>query len=210
MQSMRSVVVGGGIAVVASLAILAALSLAQDEQSSKPTDVPATVIAHLPLPQASGSQMLLQRESGKNYLYVQQASKQGFMIVDVTDPELPHVLKRTAESMQATAGTMEMVSPDVAIATSPERKPTTLTSSNHPTQTVRVLDLSNPRNPKTLEEFKGVTSFLPDGGHGLIYLTNNEGLWILRYSKPSFMEPARTKPPCNSESTIQAMPPDCG
>ena len=207
---MRSVVVRGGIAVVTLLAIFAALSLAQDEQSTKPTDVPATVIAHMPLPQASGSQMLLQRESGKNYLYVQQASKQGFMIVDVTDPELPHLLKRTAESMQATAGTMEMVSPDVAIAASPERKPTTLTSSNRPTQTVRVLDLSNPRNPKTLEEFKGVTSFLPDGGHGLIYLTNNEGLWILRYSKPSFMEPAQKKRPCNSESEIQAMPPDCG
>jgi hypothetical protein len=154
--------------------------------------------------------MLLQRDNDKNYLYVQQASKQGFMIVDVTNPELPHLLKRTAESVKATAGTLEMVSPDVAIAAAPEKKPTTLTSSSRPTETVRVLDMSDPRNPRTLEEFNGVTSFLPDGGHGLIYLTNNEGLWILRYSRPSFMEPARTKPPCNSESQIQAMPPDCG
>ncbi len=42
--------------------------------------------------------MLLQRENGKNYLYVQQASKQGFMIVDVSKPEKPNLLKRTAES----------------------------------------------------------------------------------------------------------------
>jgi hypothetical protein len=54
-----------------------------------------------------------------------------------------------------------------------------------------------------------VTSILPDGGHGLIYLTNNEGLWILRYNRPSLLEPAKKKPPCDSESEIMAMPPDC-
>ena len=206
MQIIRSAVVHSGIAVLALFLVCVVPSPAQP----RPTDVPATVIAHLPLPHATGNQMLLQRDNDKNYLYVQQASRQGFMIVDVTNPELPHVLKRTAESVQATAGSLEMVSPDVAIAAAPEKKPTTLTSGNRPTETVRVLDMSDPRNPKTLEEFNGVTSFLPDSGHGLIYLTNNEGLWILRYSKPSFMEPARTKPPCSSGSQIQAMPPECG
>ncbi len=53
------------------------------------------------------------------------------------------------------------------------------------------------------------TSLLPDGGHGLIYLTNNEGLWILRYSRASWLEPAKKKKPCDSEAEIAAMPPDC-
>jgi hypothetical protein len=190
-------------------AILIALASASDQPAPKPTDVPATVIAHLPLPQATGSQMLLQKENTKQYLYVQLATKQGFMIVDVTKPEKPSLLKRTAESNQSTAGNLQMVSPDVAIAEAPEKTPATLTSSNHPTETVRVLDLSDPRNPKTLETFNKVTSILPDGGHGLIYLTNNEGLWILRYNRPSRLEPAKKKPPCDSESEIMAMPPDC-
>jgi hypothetical protein len=190
------------------LAFLVASATAKD-QPPKPTDVPATVVAHLALPQATGSQMLLQKENGRNYLYVQQASKQGFMIVDVTKPEKPNLLKRSAESNQATAGNLEMVSPDVAIASAPERKPTTLTSSNHPTETVRILDLSDPHNPKTLQEFNGVTSLLPDGGHGLIYLTNNEGLWILRYNRPATLAPEKTKNPCTSGSDLQAMPPDC-
>lgn len=185
------------------------LSSASEQPTSKPTDVPATVIAHLPLPQATGSQMLLQKEKGKQYLYVQQAAKQGFMIVDVSKPELPTLLKRTAESNQATAGNLQVVSPDVAIAEAPEKTAATLTSNSHPTETVRVLDLSDPRNPKTLETFNKVTSLLPDGGHGLIYLTNNDGLWILRYNHPSRFEPAKKKPPCTSESEIQAMPPDC-
>ncbi|MGD0416630.1 MAG: hypothetical protein ABSA80_14820 [Terriglobales bacterium] len=191
------------------LLLLVALATASEQPAPKPTEVPATVIAHLALPQATGSQMLLQRENEKHYLYVQQAGKQGFMVVDVTKPEKPSLLKRTAESNQSTAGNLQMVSPDVAIAEAPEKTPATLTSNSHPTETVRVLDLSDPRNPKTLETFNKVTSILPDGGHGLIYLTNNEGLWILRYNRPSLLEPAKKKPPCDSESEIMAMPPDC-
>lgn len=187
---------------------IAGTAAAKDEPL-KPTDVPATVIAHLPLPQATGNQMLLQKENGRNYLYVQQASKQGFMVVDVTKPEKPNLLKRTAETSQATAGNLEMVSPNIAIAEAPEKKPSTLTSSSHPSETVRILDLSDPHNPKTLQEFAGVTSLLPDGGHALIYLTNPDGLWILRYNRPGLLEPAKKKPPCDSNAEIMAMPPDC-
>jgi hypothetical protein len=188
---------------------LPGVALSTEQPAPKPTDVPATVIAHLSLPQATGSQMLLQKENGKQYLYVQQAAKQGFMIVDVSKPEKPSLLKRTAESNQATSGNMEMVSSDVAIAEAPDKTPTTLTSSSRPTETVRVLDLSDPRSPKTLETFTKVTSLLPDGGHSLLYLTNNEGLWILRYNHPSLLEPSKKKPPCDSNSEIMAMPPDC-
>lgn len=208
MASIRSAISPSLLFTLTLLVVTVSPAPAKD-QSPKPTDVPATVVAHLPLPQATGAQMLLQKENGRNYLYVQQASKQGFMIVDVTKPEKPSLLKRTAESSQATAGNLEMVSPDVAIAEAPEKKPTTLTSSNHPTETVRILDLSDPHNPKTLQQFTGVTGLLPDGGHGLIYLTNNQGLWILRYNRPAFLEPAKKKPPCDSNAEIMAMPPDC-
>ncbi len=179
------------------------------EPASKQTDVPAIVIAHLPLPQATGSEMLLQKEEGKQYLYVQQASKQGFMIVEVTKPETPSLLKKTAQQSQQTAGNLEMVSPDVAIAEAPEKTPTTLTSNSHPTETVRLLDLSDPANPKTLETFNGVTSILPDGRRGLIFLTNDQGLWVLRYNRPARLEPEKHKKPCDSNSEIMAMPPDC-
>ncbi|MGD0931117.1 MAG: hypothetical protein ABR902_10740 [Candidatus Korobacteraceae bacterium] len=198
------------VVMVALALLLAALAPAQDESKKKSTDVPATVIAHLPLPQATGSQMFLQKDNGKSYLYVQQASKQGFMIVDVTKPDLPSLLKHSAEVSQATAGSLEMVSPDIAIASAPEKKPSTLTSSKYPTQTIRLLDLSDPRKPTVVEEFNGVTSVLPDGGHNLIYLTNNEGLWILSYRRSALLEPSKHKKPCTSESEIQAMPPDCG
>jgi hypothetical protein len=118
-------------------------------------------------------------------------------------------LKRTAESNQATQGNLQIVSPDVAIAVAPEKTSATVTSSNHATETVRMLDMSDPRNPKTLETFNNVTSLLPDSHRGLIFLTNNEGLWVLRYVRPALLEPAKQKKPCGSEAEIQAMPPDC-
>src|SRR5271169_531724 len=206
MENFRRAVVQSCVLVCS---ILIALASAGEIPAPKPTDVPATIIAHLPLPQATGSQMLLQREHGKQYLYVQQATKQGFMVVDVSKPDKPGLLKRTAESNQATSGNLAIVSPNVAIAEAPEKTPATLTSSNRPTETVRVLDLSDPHNPKTLETFNKVTSILPDGGHGMNYLTNDDGLWILRYNHPSLLEPAKKKPACDSNAEIMAMPPEC-
>ena len=197
------------VCAVILISLFAVHASAKDDPPRKPTDVPATIIAHLTLPLATGNQMLLQRENGKNYLYVQQAAKQGFMVVDVSKPDKPNLLKKTAEPNKATSGNLQMVSPDVAIAAAPDKTPTTLTSSNRPTQTIRVLDLSDPHNPKTLHEFTGVTSVLPDGGHGLIFLTNDEGLWVLRYNRPALLEPSRKKPPCDSNAMLSAMPPDC-
>jgi len=209
MQMFSKGFVRNGFLAVSFLVLPATLLFATDQPAPKPTDVPAIVIAHLVLPQPTGSQMLLQREQGKQYLYVQQASKQGFMIVDVSKPQQPSLLKRTAQENQSTAGNLQMVTPDVAIAEAPEKTPTTLTNSNHPTETVRLLDLSDPANPKTMETFTKVTSLLPDGAHGLIYLTNDQGLWILRYNRSPRLEPAKKKQPCDSESAIMAMPPDC-
>jgi hypothetical protein len=186
-----------------------ALASANDQPAAKPTDVPATVIAHLPLPQATGSEMMLQKEHGKQYLYVQQASKPGYMVVDVSHPDAPALLKRAAGSNQATEGDLTMVTPNVAIAEAPEKTPETLTSAKHLTETVRVLDLSDPKNPKTLDTFTNVTSTLADGRHGLLYVANNDGLWVLRYNHPWLIEPAKAKPACGSESEIQAMPPEC-
>jgi hypothetical protein len=31
----------------------------------------------------------------------------------------------------------------------------------------------------------------------LIFLTNNEGLWVLRYIRPALLEPAKQKKPCS-------------
>ena len=189
-----------------ALALLAGVAMAQatgaQAKAAKPQDVPASVIAHVALPGAAGNQMLLQRRSGKQYLYIQQASKQGFMIVDVSKANRPNVLKETAPVRQATTGDLEMVGPEVALAEAPEKRSAAVNSAPRPAESVRVLDMSNPASPKTLQTFDGVTGILSDSGH--IYLTNNEGLWILKYSQYQ----KRQMPQCDSESVFSPIA-DC-
>jgi hypothetical protein len=176
---------------------------------TKPTEVPARVIAHLPLQEAPGNEMFLQGKGNKQYLFVQKASKQGFTVIDVTKPRLPSLVNRATPSSDATAGKLEMAGPDVGLAEVPDKNSKgVIRSTDNPTETVKILDLSDPAHPKVLQTFTGVTSVLQDPGRGLIYLANNDGLWILNHSKPG-MTPERKKRPCGSEDALAAMPPDC-
>ncbi|MGB7434908.1 MAG: hypothetical protein WBR26_11320 [Candidatus Acidiferrum sp.] len=179
--------------------------------NEKPTEVPAKVIAHLSLEDGPGTQMLLQSKDDKKYLYVQKASKDGFTIVDVTTPQHPTVVRTSAATSSATAGKLEMAGSGLALAVVPDKNAKgVLHNTDNPTQTVNILDMSDPTHPKVIQTFKHVTSILQDPGRGLIFLANNDGLWILNYPKPGILE---TKPKpmkrCGSESAIQAMPPDC-
>lgn len=179
--------------------------------NDRPTEVPAKVIAHLSLEDGPGTQMLLQSKDDKKYLYVQKASKDGFMIVDVTTPQRPTVVKTSAAASNATAGKLEMAGSNLALAVVPDKNAKgVLRNTDNPTQTVNILDMADPTHPKVVQTFKHVTSILQDPGRGLIFLANNQGLWILNYPKPGIFE-TKPKPmkPCNSESAIQAMPPDC-
>jgi len=192
----RPVLLLGAVAVILALA-----TGALAKKPNKPPAPPASVIAHVPLEGAVASQMYLQAQGDKRYLYIDQGTNQGYTVVDITKATQPNIIKR------ATSGKLQVVGSDLALAEAPEQSKT-VARSHTPTESVTVLDTSDPANPKTIQTFQGVTSVLQDSGRGLIFLTNNEGLWILQQTVAR-MRPARKKPPCNSESAISAMPPDC-
>lgn len=196
--------------VIMGLSAAAVLSSAPGGfANNKPTEVPAKVIAHLPLKDAPGSEMLLQNKGDKQYLYVQKASKQGFTVIDVSKPVSPSLVNRSAQSSDATAGKLEIVGPDVGLAEVPDKNSKgVIRNSESPTETVKILDLSDPAHPKVLQTFTGVTGILQDPNRGLIYLTNNDGLWILNHARPG-LTPAKKKRACGSEDAIASMPPDC-
>ena len=198
----------GRVGMIFSAAVTA-ISVPNMLANTKPTEVPAKVIAHLPLQEAPGSEMLLQSKGDKHYLYVQKASKQGFTVIDVTKPAVPSLVSRGAGSNDATAGKLEMAGPDVGLAEIPDKNSKgVIRNTDYPTETVKILDLSDPAHPKVLQTFVGVTSILQDPGRGLIYLANSDGLWILNHSRPG-ITPARKKRECGSEDALAAMPPDC-
>lgn len=198
-----------GPVTIAFAAAAVITSTSRVSANNKPTEVPAKVIAHLALKDAPGSEMLLQNKGDKQYLYVQKSSKQGFTVIDVTKPVRPALVNLGAQSSDATAGKLEIVGPDVGLAEVPDKNSKgVIRNSDNPTETVKILDLSDPAHPKVLQTFTGVTSILQDPSRGLIYLANNDGLWILNHARHG-LTPAKKKRPCGSEDAIASMPPDC-
>jgi len=185
----KATVLNAASAALALLTLFAAMapSAIAKPRPGKFTDQPATVIAHLLMPGAPASQMFVREHGGKQYLYIEQASKEGFTIVDVTKPNEPSVIKRVAWPNEASTGKLQMVGAGLALATAPDGGSGTV-GGGYPTQSVRVLDLRDPANPRALQSFSGVTSILEDDGRNLIYIANNEGLWVLRLKQeqPAF------------------------
>ena len=192
-----SIVRKQAVAVAALLAFCAVITSgasAIHRAAAKPAPQPASVIAHLALPGAAVSQLELQQRGNKQYLYVEQASNEGFAIVDVTKPDQPNVIRNEAWPNQASTGRLQMVSSRLALAEAPD---TATPQTNSSTGTLKVLDLSDPANPRTILTFSGVTSTLADDARSLVYITNSEGLWILKHQ--SEQELASEPHACSSE-----------
>jgi hypothetical protein len=171
-----------GSAALALLTLFAAMAPSAVAKT-RPPELPTTVIAHLLLSEAPASQVFEQEHGGKQYLYIEHASKEGFTIVDVTKPSQPKVIQRVAWPKEASSGELQMVGGGLALSRAPEQESGTMPAEVHPTQSLTVLDLSDPANPRPLESFSGVTGVLADDTRSLIYITNNEGLWILRHKQ---------------------------
>jgi hypothetical protein len=175
----------------------------------------ASVIAHLSLPGAPVSQLLLRPEGSKEYLYIQQAGKEGFTIVDVTQPDRPTVVKDVTLANKNGNEKLEMVGNGLALAETPDSasagstvhelslaKPAATSAAAAPrTESIRVLDLSDPKNPRTLQTFDGVTNVMAEDTRNLIYITNGQGLWILRHN-PNQESKKHGLPLCDSESVF--------
>jgi hypothetical protein len=144
--------------------------------------------------------MLLQQEGRRAYLYVRQASQQGYTVFDVTKPERPRLLNQLSQ------GNLTILDSGLAISETPD------TASSSPSvvdagragsrtpESVRALDVSNPAHPRTVQTFEGVTSIVRDDASSLIYVANGNGIWIL-----SQREVLR-RHLCSSSDAISPMP----
>src|SRR5258708_10891182 len=153
------------------------------DSDSYPSYLPARVIAHLPL-SGGARQMFLQQEDRREYLYVQQPSHQGVTVIDVSKPERPKVVT------QVPLENLTMVGSGLAISETPENSASGRTSlatgnaegprgSGVVLESVRMLDVSDPAHPRTVQNFDGVTSIVQDSARNLIYVANGAAVWIV-------------------------------
>lgn len=150
------------------------------------------VAGHLDLQGMPVKQILQQQQGERGYLFLRRADKNAFAIVDVTDAAKPVLLDRNALP-EPTGGKISLPPSGsaLAIAFVPDRKSGSTAAAsapgaaNLPTETVRLIDLSDPQHPKTVRAFEGVTSGAIDESRKLVFLANNGGLWIVSHREPT-------------------------
>jgi len=160
-----------------------------------------TVVAHLPLDKMHVNQMFVQRHNGKFYLYLRRPTEQSFALVDVTDPGKPVLVSRDAIRETPRSEVQPPAASSVlAFAFTPEGSTAPVAPATLPTETVQLVDMSNPKNVHTVKTFTGVTSEYSEDDRKLVYLVNGEGLWIVSHHL------TRPMPLCTSEDVLTPLP----
>jgi hypothetical protein len=163
------------IAAIAAMVTVSPCFLTNYSRAAAQVDKPGAkdkvvMLAHLPLPGSAVRQIFVQEDKGKQYLLLQQNVH--FTVVDVTDPKNPHIVDRVAGQ-----GKLADVGAGLAISVQSDQAG----QGAVPTQTVRLVDLSDAKHPHTVKTLTGVTGMYSDDGRQLIYVANNEGLWIIKH-----------------------------
>ena len=147
---------------IAAMGIAAAPAAQAGGNSSKNTDAPANLLGHVTLTGGNVTHMLLVKRNGKQYLVLGLDSSAQVAMVDVSDPRRPQKLDSAAPAPGKPATEVRVIADTLTLFGKSE-------SAN-----------SASADPKEIRSLSGVTTFLVDNAHGLIYATNNDGLWIVK------------------------------
>ncbi len=163
------------IVYFAALAVLASGINAKNKKPSAPAAKDEIeVVGHIPLMDGPVTRFLTTQHFISYYLYAEHGTGGKVTLIDVSKTGQPLILGDVSyasgngtDSLTAVAGTAALVTsvPSAAAPLLP--------------QAIRIMDFSDPQNPKIAREFTGVTAMSRDD-RGLTFLANSEGIWILR------------------------------
>jgi hypothetical protein len=184
------------VAVLLLLFAFGATRIPAQMQPPKVLDQPAKVISHLPLEGAAVTGIQVRQREGRQYLFLETARDPGLIVVNITKPKKPVVVKDANLLKNIESGSYQSMGRGLALVT------TSPTPNDPPTpKTIHVLDVSHPGHPRVIQTFDGVTAVASNFDSNLFFFTNSEGLWILRekWTQPPVY-------PCNSSSAINPLP----
>jgi hypothetical protein len=134
------------------------------------------VVGHVPLTDGPVRRFLSTQHYNSYYLYAEHDAGKNLTLIDVTKTNQPSVLADVAYAPNGSAGSLSLVAGTAALVTTEPPNATALPS----VQTIRIMDFSDPQNPKVAREFTGVTAMSRDDRRGLVFVANADGIWILR------------------------------
>jgi hypothetical protein len=163
------------LVLVAGLTMLAPAVNAKNNPSPAPKDE-IEVVGHIPLTDGPVTRFLSTQHYSSYYLYAEHGAGKTVTLIDVTKTSRPSVLTDVSYASNSGSDNLAVVAGTAALVTSEAAAPAPAPAP----QTIRIMDFSDPRNPKVAHEFNGVTAMSRDDRRGLIFVANAEGIWILR------------------------------
>jgi len=157
------------------MTMLASVGAAKNKKPKEDPKDQIEVVGHVALASGAVKRFIATQHYSSYYLYAEHADGK-LTLIDVTKESEPLVLADAVSAPNADSLSLSAVAGTAALISS---EPVTA-SSDGPPQTMTIMDLSDPKNPKVARQFTGVTAVSKDGGRGLIFLANADGLWILR------------------------------
>jgi hypothetical protein len=163
----------------AGLLVCLSPAWAKDKKTKTPPAPPQDTIevtGHIPLAGGPVTRFLSTQHYSSYYLYAEHGSGAGVTLIDVTKAAKPAVLSEVAYAPAGGSDSLLVVAGTAALVNS---EPGAASAAAAP-QTLRIMDFSDPKNPKVAREFTGVTAIGRSDARGLIFVANGDGIWILQ------------------------------
>jgi len=167
------------LVLVSGLIMLAPAANAKDKKPKATPSAPKDeieVVGHIPSTDGPVRRFLSTQHYSSHYVYAERDPGKSVTLIDVTKTNSPAVLADVSYPSNGGSDSLTLVAGTAALVTSEAAAPAPVA----PPQTVRIMDFSDPRNPKVAREFTGVTAMSRDDGRGLIFVANQDGIWILQ------------------------------
>ncbi len=147
---------------IVAMGVAAAPAVHAKPNSKNTAGNPASVVAHVQLSDGPATRMLLVKKNSKEYLVLGRDSSSHVAILDVSEPSKPRIVDTVAGTAVAPATELKLVADTLTLfGTSAAQSAASA-------------------GPKEIRSLSGVTAYVKDKVHGLIYATNGDGLWILK------------------------------
>ncbi|MDE3166668.1 MAG: hypothetical protein KGN36_12755 [Acidobacteriota bacterium] len=154
---------------------LAPLSAANQQQKADGGKDAIEVVGYLAAGGTGQRNLFTAEHWRRTYLYIESAESRQITVIDVTNAAAPALVQQVKSDVTGQVG--DVVGTEVLkIGDDPAQpaKP----------RTVSILSFADPQRPRMVRQFLNVTDLLRDRARGLIYLVNNQGLYILQ-EKPA-------------------------
>jgi hypothetical protein len=167
--------------MVLALAIATQLE-AKDPHKTAPSKG-AEIVGHIALNAAMTQQMFTRRDNkGRLYLYSLSATGQAVSVIDITDAAHPALISQVAYSGATGAGNVQTLGVNTELVEVPDQPAAPVNAP--PAKNISLVDVSNPAAPHVTLRFAGVTAVARDDSRSLLFIANNEGIWVVRHYEP--------------------------